>query len=213
MQSYEFIDIHTHKIYADGTIFIFSRSLWCDPEPPAGTLFSAGVHPWNAAEEDVCAALEYLNAAPISAVGEIGLDYASDVDRSVQRKVFEVQLEVAQRRLLPTIIHCVRAHNDILSILKLYDLPTVIFHGFIGSPEQAVEVVRRGYYLSFNERSLASPKTVESLCKMPVGAIFAETDASQDNVSVVYDKIARVRNMSVDDLKTAIADNFNRIFL
>ncbi len=53
MQSYEFIDIHTHKIYDDGTIFLFSRSLWNDPEPPAGVRFSAGMHPWRTSDGDL----------------------------------------------------------------------------------------------------------------------------------------------------------------
>jgi TatD DNase family protein len=212
MQRYEFIDIHTHKFYDDGTIFLYSRSLWRDPEPPAGTLFSAGMHPWNASVGDLDAVLEYLEAAPLAAVGEVGLDYATEIPREVQNEVFRRQLEVAEKRGLPVVIHCVRAFYDVISQLKEHDLRAVVFHGFTGSPQEAAEAVKRGYYLSFNERSLASPKTVESLRQVPVASIFAETDTASEHVSKVYEMIAEARGVAVGQLKPAIADNFNRIF-
>jgi TatD DNase family protein len=212
MQRYEFIDIHTHKSYNDGTIFLLSRGLWRNPEPPTGTFFSAGIHPWDASDGDLSAAMDYLETAPIAAVGEIGLDYVVEVPREVQMAVFRRQLEVAERRGLPVIIHCVKAFYDVISELKLHILRVVIFHGFIGSSQEAAEAVRCGHYLSFNERSLASPKTVESLRQVPVTAIFAETDTEQEHVSEVYGKIAELRGATVEQLKSDIAENFNRIF-
>lgn len=205
-------DIHTHKIYDDGTIFLFSRGLWRDSEPPRGTLFSAGIHPWSAQEADIDAAIDYLETAPIAAIGEIGLDYASDVPHGIQLEVFERQLQVAVKRGLPVVIHCIRAFYDVLSTLKLYTLKAVIFHGYIGSPEQSAELLKNGYYASFNMRSLASPKTIESLRQMPLNAIFAETDDEQEHVSTVYDGIAEARSESIEVLKAALQGNFNRIF-
>ncbi len=208
---YDFIDIHTHKTYDDGTIFLLSRGLFRDPEPPLGTLFSAGIHPWGAAEVDLAKGLKYLETAPVAAIGEIGLDYAVDIPHGVQMAVFRAQLEVASRRRLPVVIHCVRAFNDMMSALKLYDIPAVIFHGFIGS-EQAVELSRAGYFASFNRRSLASPRTIKALQEMPLGAVFAETDDETEHVSSIYEMISAARNESVEELKTAFSGNFNRIF-
>ncbi len=213
MQSYEFIDIHTHKYYNDGTIFLLSRDLWRDPEPPHGTMFSAGMHPWNASLDDLDAVLNYLETAPIAAVGEIGLDYASEVPQEVQKEVFRQQLEVAAKRNLPVVIHCVKAFYDVLHELKLHDLREAVFHGFIGSPEQAAEAVGRGHYLSFGPRSLTSPRTTKALLQIPVSAIFAETDTASEHISQVYEKIAELRGTTVEALKLAITENFNRIFL
>lgn len=212
MQRYKFIDIHTHKFYDDGTIFLFSRSLWSDPEPPRGVIFCAGMHPWSASMADLPKALEYLEAAPVAAIGEIGLDYAVQVSLDVQIEVFRRQLEIAARRKLPVVIHCVRAFYDLLSELKLHDLRAVIFHGFVGSLEQVREAIGLGYYLSFNERSLASPKTVESLRHVPEAAIFVETDTESEHVSQVYGRIAEIRETTVENLQRATTENFNRIF-
>ena len=207
-----FIDIHTHKTYDDGTTYIYSQAVGKDPVPAAGVSFSAGVHPWAAGKVDMAWALEYLSSAPVVAIGEVGLDYAVDVDHHTQTAVFRSQLEVAQRRCLPIIIHCVRAYNDILSILKDYVLHAVIFHGYIGSPEQTREIFKRGYYLSFDERSLQSPKTVESLRIAPLDRIFAETDDGMDNISFIYSEISNLKKVSLEVLQTAVSGNFKHIF-
>ena len=208
----QFIDIHTHKHYTDGTTYIFSCAIGKDRPPTDGTLFSAGIHPWAAGHVDLLASIGYLRTAPIVAVGEIGLDYAIDTTHDLQKEVFEAQLSIAGQRKLPVIIHCVRAHNDVLSTLKEYDLKTVIFHGYIGSPEQTETIIERGCYLSFDERSLASPKTVESLRSAPLDRIFAETDDSEVPVSVIYKRIAELRGMTEEELQGIICENFKRIF-
>lgn len=207
-----FIDIHSHKTYDDGTTYVYSQAVGKDVAPAAGILFSAGVHPWAADQVDIASALVYLSSAPIVAVGEIGLDYAIDVERHTQAAVFRAQLEVAAKRNLPVIIHCVRAYNDVLSVLKDYVLRAVVFHGYIGSPEQTAEILKHGYYLSFDERSLRSPKTIESLCFAPLDRTFAETDDNSDDISVIYNKISALKEVSLEVLQTAIADNFKRIF-
>ncbi len=207
-----FIDIHTHKTYDDGTTYIYSQAVGKDPVPAVGVPFSAGVHPWAVGRVDMAQALEYLAVAPVVAIGEVGLDYAADVDRHVQAEVLRLQLDIADRRDLPVVIHCVRAYNDILSILEDYNLRAVIFHGYIGSPEQTAEILKRGYYLSFDKRSLGSPKTVESLRIAPLNRIFAETDDNQERISVIYNKIIDIREVSLEVLQAAVEDNYKRIF-
>lgn len=207
-----FIDIHTHKTYGDGTMYIYSQAIGKDEAPAAGVPFSAGVHPWAAGSVGMAEALEYLAAAPVVAIGEIGLDYAADADHDVQQTVFRSQLEVAVRRGLPVVIHCVHAYNAVLSILGDYDPRAVIFHGYIGSREQTAEILRRGYYLSFDGRSLRSPKTVGSLQLAPLDRIFAETDDKQEHISIIYSKIANSKEVSLEVLQAAVIDNFKRIF-
>ncbi len=207
-----FIDIHTHKTYHDGTAYIYSQAVGKDPAPAAGVPFSAGVHPWAAGLVDMDVALEYLAEAPLIAIGEVGLDYAADTDHDVQAEVFHSQLEVAVRRGLPVIIHCVRAYNDVLSILKDHAVRAVVFHGYMGSPEQTAQILKRGYYLSFDERSLQSAKTVESLRLAPLDRIFAETDDNPEGIDVIYNKIADITGVPLETLQAAVADNYKHIF-
>ena len=119
-----YVDIHTHH----PTL----RHI----EPQA-----VGVHPWRAAKQR----FDYLSLERAVAIGEIGLDYACGVERDVQERVLREQLAVAEQRRLPVVLHCVRAFEPMMKILSEYELRAVIFHGFIGSVQQAERAVARGY--------------------------------------------------------------------
>lgn len=206
-----FIDIHTHS--TAGELSLYSYTIGRDAAAPTeGMPFSAGIHPWSAADIDVAHGLEYLLTAPLAAIGEIGLDYSSTVDRQKQRQVFEAQLEIAERRGLPVIIHCVRAYNDILPMLDKYKLCAVIFHSYAGSPEQTAAIYDAGYYFSFGERSLKSVKTMTSLRRIPHDRIFAETDESKVAISNIYAALAEQLNITVEELKIQIEQNYKHIF-
>ena len=89
----------------------------------------------------------------------------------------------------------------------------VIFHGFIGSPEQARQALERGYCLSFGERTFASPRTVEALKSTPLSQLFLETDDSETPVKTIYTRVAELLALSVEELKRATTENYERIFI
>jgi TatD DNase family protein len=99
-----------------------------------------------------------------------------------------------------------------MKVLQDYHLRAVIFHGFIGSKEQAQRAVKQGYYLSFGERTFNSPKTIEALRSTPLSSLFVESDESSTPIEEIYAKIAELRGISVAELATATEENFNRIF-
>ena len=78
----------------------------------------------------------------------------------------------AANRSLPVIIHCVRAYNDLIPILRHYPHVTPVIHGFTGSPELAERLLQAGGYLSFGHRTAASPKTRQALAAVPVDRGF-----------------------------------------
>lgn len=207
-----FVDIHTHKLYHDSTVYIYSYAVGSPTPPPAGIAYSAGVHPWDAGTVDMESALEYLRTAPVVAIGEVGLDYAARSDKDRQKAVLREQLAVAESRRLPVIIHSVRSYNDVIPILKEYDLPAVIFHGYIGSPELTRQIIAEGYYISFGPRSLHSPKTVESLRITPAEQLFLETDDYDEDIGSVYRSAAEVLGVPVRQLQQITNQNFNNIF-
>ena len=92
----DYIDIHTHRFTGRGI-----------------ELRAAGVHPWRAAEIGVAESLSPAMFEGARAVGETGLDYACDVDREAQERLFRRHLEIAEQRRLPVVIHCVRAFEQI----------------------------------------------------------------------------------------------------
>lgn len=147
----------------------------------------------------------------IDAVGEIGLDYACDTPREAQINIFKRQLALAEKYQKGVVLHCVRAFEDTMREVKNYKLPFVIFHGFIGSVEQAQRAVNEGYYLSFGERTYRSAKTITALRATPLSHIFVESDESTTPIESIYERIAELRGISVADLTKAVRSNFERI--
>lgn len=186
-----YIDIHTH------------HSTSRHPSPQG-----VGIHPWHASAASIDE--EAMRSATL--IGEIGLDFACDVDRQVQEHVFREQLSIAQRWQKPVVLHCVRAFEPMMKILGEYRLAAVIFHGFIGSRQQAERAVARGYYLSFGEAAFRSPRTVEAMKSVPLDHLFAETDESTATIESIYQRIAHERGISTEELQEKIEVNYNKIF-
>ncbi len=186
-----YIDIHTH------------HPTLRHVEPQA-----VGIHPWQAEKERFLPSI-FEGAV---AIGEIGLDFACNVNREAQQQLFREQLREAERLGVPVILHCVKAFEPMMKILAEWRLRAVIFHGFIGSVQQAKRAVERGYFLSFGEGAFRSPKTVEAMRMIPLTHLFAETDESDCPIEEVYRRIAEVRGASVEELQRQIEENYKRIF-
>lgn len=188
-----YVNIHTH------------RPTGCGIE-----LRAAGVHPWQADKEDLSAILPQL--AQAQAVGEIGLDFACRASRPRQFDLFRTQLKLACERSLPVVLHCVRAFDEVMRELAACEPRATIFHGFSGSSEQARQALEKGYYLSFGERTFASPKTIEALRITPLDRLFLETDDSSISIEQIYARIAELTSTSLAALQRATTANYERIF-
>ena len=186
-------DIHTHNAHTQ-----------------AQTIETVGIHPWHSLYADL--SVVKATVATADAVGEIGLDFACDVPREVQIALFRAQLALAERHEKAVVLHSVRAFEEVMKIVADYRLRAVIFHGFVGSKEQAQQAVHQGYYLSFGERTFRSPKTIEALRSTPLSSLFVETDESTTPIEEIYDRIALLRGISVTELIATTEDNFKRIF-
>ena len=186
-----YIDIHTHRTTTSHLA-------------PQGV----GVHPWRAEKEYV----DDNALASATLIGEIGLDYACDVNCEVQEEVLCHQLSIAEQHNKVVVLHCVRAFEPMMKILERYHLRAVIFHGFIGSAEQSKRAVERGYYISFGEGAFRSPKTLKAMRSVPLSHIFAETDEADISIEEIYTRIAAERGIEVEELQNAIENNYNNIF-
>lgn len=186
-------DIHTHNAHTQ-----------------AQTIETVGIHPWHALDDDLSAIEPAV--ADVDAIGEIGLDYACDVPREVQIALFRAQLALAERYEKAVVLHCVRAFEEVMKVLAEYRLKAVIFHGFIGSVEQAQRAIAQGFYLSFGERTFRSPKSIEAMRSTPLSQLFVETDESTTPIEEIYAQLAELRGISVAELIAATEENFRRIF-
>lgn len=185
-----FVDIHTHH-----------------PKPGVLSPKTAGVHPWDAGRN-----LPLPDFTECDIIGETGLDFAADVNRSAQEDLFRRHLAAAERLQKPVVLHVVRSFEPVMKILSEYRLSGVVFHGFIGSLQQAERCFAAGYYLSFGKRSLHSAKTRVVIAQTPVSCIFCETDDNLDcDIADICREVAALRGISVPVLKDRIAENYTKL--
>lgn len=151
-------------------------------------------------------------AADVQAIGETGLDFARAVPRDVQFAALRAQLDLARRTGRPVVLHCVRAFEPLMHELAACEPRAVIFHGFIGSPEQGRQALGRGYFLSFGERAFASPKTLRTLHETPLGQLFFETDDAEVSIEEIYARAAEALGRPVEELQRATLENYKRLF-
>lgn len=142
---------------------------------------AVGIHPecLESLESDYLEQLTVMaKHQKVVAIGEIGLDYYYDIPHKQQQKVFEAQLELANKLKLPVTVHDREAHGDTLAILKKYK-PKGIVHCFSGSVEMALDIVKLGMYIGIGGviTFKNARKLVEVVQKIPLEHIVLETDA------------------------------------
>ncbi|HEY7772186.1 MAG TPA: TatD family hydrolase [Marinagarivorans sp.] len=161
--------------------------------------YGVGLHPWWFTEWLVpvketglsCGLQELKNclldaaqAAHCCAIGETGLDALSantcNIDLACQVAIVEAHIEVANQLQLPIILHCVKAHNELIRLLNATPVQHGgVVHGFTGSAQLAQEYWQRGLHIGVGgsityERA---HKTREAVKALPLEALLLETDS------------------------------------
>lgn len=121
--------------------------------------------------------------ASLLAIGEVGLDfYWSREFEKEQLEAFEEQVRWSVELGLPLMIHCRKAQNELVAILKRYQdqLPGGVFHCFTGNALEAKELLQFerfvlgiGGVLTFKKSHL--PEVLPEA--VPLDRIVLETDA------------------------------------
>ncbi len=145
---------------------------------------SFGVHPWYVKDisnhwfDNLLKYLDEYNCG----VGEIGLDtWIKGYDIELQEAVFVRQLKIAAERNIPASIHCVKAWDRLVKILKTNPLPWCGFliHSYGGLKNYIKPLYELGAYFSFpgyyaNEKKVEQR---ESFKEIPIERLLIETDA------------------------------------
>lgn len=124
-----------------------------------------------------------LSISECVAIGEVGLDfYWSREFEQEQQEAFEEQVRWSVETRLPLMIHCRKAQNELVAILRRYakDLPGGVFHCFTGNEHEAAELLQFdgfvlgvGGVLTFKKSHL--PEVLPAA--VPLDRIVLETDA------------------------------------
>ncbi len=203
---------------------------------PAVCFPMLGLHPEEVRNdwEDVLERIKQVISASLDtivAIGEVGLDfYWSREFEEAQLEAFEEQVRWSAEWQLPLMIHCRKAQNEMVAILKRYkdNLPGGVFHCFTGNVLEAQELLQFdrfvlgiGGVLTFKKSKL--PETLAEA--VPLERIVLETDApymapvpmrGQRNepafVAHVCRKLAEVYGVTEETVDAATTANAQRVF-
>ena len=143
----------------------------------------------------------------VVAIGEFGLDYyyepkskiKREAQRMQQKTTLALQLKLAEELQLPVILHCRKAHEDLLEILNTRQkaeghlggpatMPSFgraklrgVVHCYTGDLRQAERFYNLGLYFGFNGLIFkdvpALPNPEEIISSIPLDRIVLETDS------------------------------------
>jgi TatD DNase family protein len=192
-------------------------------------LAAYGIHPMHAG----CINGETLDRlrefAPLGvAIGEIGLDPAYQVSLAQQETAFREQLRIAVNLGLPVLIHCRRAFNRVLTILREESTNQVggIMHAFSGSVEMAREFIRLGFAISISGTVTwnNAVKPLRLARELPLEHLVLETDAPDMAperyrgafnrpawITETAQRVADVRGVSLGDVARITSNNVRRV--
>ncbi|TVP78463.1 MAG: TatD family deoxyribonuclease [Puniceicoccaceae bacterium] len=190
---------------------------------------AVGLHPWKVHEAAQDWQPQFLQALDegACAVGEIGLDrqFAKD-SFDAQCVAFTWQLEQAAARNLPVSIHCLKASDALLRLLRQTKLPArgIHLHAYSGSAQEVAQLLELGAYFSFHAGQLPPParKAPDALRLIPLDRLLIESDAPDampdginqaDFLLAAYEQAARIREVSLALLTQQVSFNFKRYFL
>ncbi|MDD5059275.1 MAG: TatD family hydrolase [Sideroxydans sp.] len=194
---------------------------------------SVGVHPDYELEcEPTQGDLVRLAQHPkIIAIGETGLDYFRLTgDLEWQRERFRTHIRAAKLCCKPLIIHTRSAATDTLRIMSEEDAASVggVMHCFTENLEIAQAAIELGFYISFSGILTFKNATIikEVAQSIPLEKILIETDSpylaptphrGKTNqpayVKHVAQEIAKLRNISLEEVGETTSLNFRRLFL
>ncbi len=211
-----YYNVHTHP-HAHDTDVLFIENLYKNFEQNIeGRKVSMGLHPWYLEAQNLDEQLESLrinlSKSEVLAVGECGLDKLSTTDWALQIKAFQAQIELAEEVKKPIIIHCVKAFNDVLAMLKNITVP-VIFHGVNNKLSIIQPVIDAGYYLSFGKSLLGFNEAIlNTFRETPLEQIFLETDDADVDIKEIYKSAARIKDISEKEILLQVEKNFLNLF-
>lgn len=192
-----------------------------------------GLHPEDVKADfnEVLDAMEAQVHGEWIAIGEVGLDYYwSREFEKEQLSAFERQVQWSVETSLPLMIHCRKAQNEMVKILRKYEgsLPGGVFHCFTGNETEAKELLSFegfglgiGGVLTFKKSKL--PDTLTNA--VPLERIVLETDApymapvphrGERNESAfivnVIEKMAECYGITAEEVAQITTNNAKRIF-
>jgi TatD DNase family protein len=199
-----------------------------------------GLHPNDNLDEefDIEKYRELAQNQKVVCIGETGLDYFRNEGEDFkirQKEIFKHHIELSIELNKPLMIHArpskgsMDAYIDVLDILEIYKKENSMlhanFHFFVGDLEIAQRIIENNWTVSYDGPITFSRDYDEVIKFLPIENIMCETDApfaapvphrgktcEPFMVSLVYKKIAEIKNLELDFTVKQIRENVKRVF-
>ncbi len=203
---------------------------------------SIGLHPLHIKDEDFSIDdYKKLYCKEVVAIGETGIDkHGSNIQK--QEEVFLKHIELAKELKLPLIIHCRKAHQEIIDILKSKvnpvrnsegsqrkisngaKHPKGVIHCFTGSKTNLRDYLKMGFYIGFNG-IIFKMNLKEVIIETPLEKMLLETDCpfltppqkekernEPEFVYFIAEEIAKIKNKNTEEVINITTKNTKKLF-
>ena len=188
---------------------------------------AVGLHPESAesfSEDDIKEIAMLAKNSKVVAIGEIGLDYHYDYDKTAQKSLLIKQIILADSLNLPVIIHLRDAYLDMENILKEYKKYInngILFHCYSGSREMIDRFAFLDPYYAFGGAiTFKNNNRAEVIKAVKKDRLMLETDCpyltpvphrgeinTPNNLKFVAERIALDLGMSYDEIAKITTEN------
>jgi TatD DNase family protein len=199
---------------------------------PATCFAMMGLHPCSVKENykhELQVAAHWLVQKKFAAIGEIGLDFYWDKTFIPQQyEAFREQIKWSLQYDLPIVIHTRNAMKESIAVVKEFASKGVrgIFHCFGGDADDAKAITGMGFYLGIGGVLTYKNSGLAGLIeKIDLKYLVLETDApyltpvpfrgkrnESSYLKYVVEKLALVKNVSVEEVAAATTANAQKIF-
>ncbi len=196
-----------------------------------GVYASVGLHPTDSSVYTLDYMKQFdelLNNPNVVAIGECGLDFHWDTcPVDLQKDSFNYQIKLAIKHDLPLIVHSRDSIEETYNLLAAHGKIKGIMHCYSGSVEMSDRFISLGMYISLaGPVTFKNAKVPKEVAKhVPIEKLLVETDCpyltphpfrGKENrpyyVSYVVDEIARLKEMTSDQVAKATWENALNIF-
>ncbi|MBC9794527.1 TatD family hydrolase [Sinomicrobium weinanense] len=208
------------------------RMLQLEKDYPDRIFLMAGLHPTHVREnyrDELNHVKELLSRHKYYAIGEIGIDLYWDKSYIKQQQdAFRWQIQLAKEHMLPIVIHCREAFDEVFDILEEEKGDDLfgIFHCFTGNREQAGQAVSYNMKLGIGGVvTFKNGRIDRFLDEVDIKHIVLETDApylapvpyrGKRNESAyivnVLQKLSEIYGMSPEEVAEITTQNSRAVF-
>lgn len=196
-----------------------------------------GLHPYWVADHDQIAcenALDLLarRLGGSIGLGEAGLDFRPHIMKDSaarQIEMFENQIQMAKMAKKALVIHCVRAHPEVLHSLEIHGAPedAGLIHSFNAPVKTAKKYLDFGFYLSIGTSVLLEKNHAlrESIAACPMEKLLVESDSpdqkplgwaaefnSPNSLILVAQAIGKIKKLPHEEVLDKARQNLQNLF-